>query len=150
MSISKEGGFTIVEILVAIVVAVLFIGMILQIYSYTAYQIVLIERQNIAFTIANNNLEKYDNRDTLYKELAGRLTCTDKIEWGKALVIDLTNKSNKEPVPNNFTIDKQFLVVSSGRLCSEALPVDISSYVYYKPHPNSPTVQKVIRRTTVQ
>lgn len=94
MSISREGGFTIVEILVAVVVAVLFIGMFLQGYSFALATLEAQQRNITATFVANANLLKYR-----FKKSMPQFNCILHTKPENGLVLLSDSSSNREQIP---------------------------------------------------
>lgn len=89
-----DEGFTIVEVIVAIIIAVLFIGIFLQGFAFASATIESNNRKAAATLVANSNLLKYRFKDHLIG-----FDCRIHLDANSGLVVLNNSSANKEPIP---------------------------------------------------
>lgn len=130
----NEGGFTLVEILVSVVVAVVFIGAIAQAYIYLSRNLEWQKVHAAAMAAANVNLEKYRTKETL--KAAGFDCSVHKAsnKFTKALTAD----TEKEPTPTGRIYQSQTINAWAMSNDCEYGNITVESVLEYKTHPSAP------------
>lgn len=144
MKQKQLGGFTLVETLVGISLAAIFITMFVQIYMYTSAAMAAGRVNAAVIHIANKNLAPY-------RSLAKLHEVGLKCDWRQ-----LHTKANPLQIPITDTPEKDFISTGSLVIVSQAIhmyytsdcfePMVVESIVSYKRTPKSPeeTIKQVV------
>lgn len=138
----SNGGFTLVEIIVTVVVAGIFIAIISQGYAATVSQERSASRYAILNNVASNNLRKYQLITNLQNSAGASYVCSASTtsESGAFTLLNDAS-SNKENIPaGNFGVVNQRVIVFSPRGCGESPTV--KSIVQYGPTTNRETLSQ--------
>lgn len=126
-----DEGFTIVEVIVAIVVAVLFLSIIIQLYGYISAQFEIQRRHAVASIAAYNNLQKYTSLKNL--ETIG-FNCNNH-KKGTGILSSISNPpfvyTLNTPVEASLdTKSTQFITEQKLRVSTRAHESDRDKYEY--------------------
>lgn len=149
----SQGGFTMVEITVTVVIAALFIVLLTQMLTSTVAQQQSVERYAKMSNIAQANLDKYQTTDSLVNSAnvaypIDNDNCSLHRTASSAFVLLNDSSPNKEQIPaGNYGTVEQRVVVYSPHYTSAAgacindghAPTVVSTVEYGQP-PNRETI----------
>ena len=136
----SDGGFTIVEVLVAVVVAVIFIGSAAQAYIYLSRSLEWQKVHAAASSAANMNLTRYRYIKTL--ESVG-FQCANHHTGNRfRRILTAANDTAIAPPGRSFVEQKIEAYTTPGRSCDGSNFVVLESTVRYKVHESSPNIEE--------
>ncbi len=136
----NNAGFTIVEMLVTVVLASIFLVFFIQMYRATSAQQLSLIRQSIANDIARSNLAKFPTATSVTDTPGPGYTCSTTVGSGNPNNLALNANApgtqilaptSREPDPGNLGTLTQEVRAFSPQDCGTHKPVKLKSIVTY-------------------